>query len=296
MGIVFCSKSNIPLRMEPIFRTPYLNELRDYATSRPQIDYLLNHGVDISQTDTKRVDYGGRPGQCHDFSLKHLNNVAAAGDIPLFDHLVARGANPHRSMALHCASKCKDPAKTTAMIEHLLDVYNMNIEANNEDLRDFFHASGDSGTPLNCAVYYQNLPALQILLQRGANPEVAVNRTIRDVITESWLPALSPLLDAGANPDWASEAAVDSMNFEAAKMCLEKGADPTLVLRKQLRKAEKKAAGCFDRQVDWDDGDGGNSTDDDEERAMERKGMREFVRSAASDYCELAGLYQQSRL
>jgi len=269
---------------------------RDYATSRDRIDWLLDHGVDISRTDTKRVDDGSRPGQCHDFSLKHLNNVAAAGDIPLFDHLVARGADPHRSMALHCASKCKNPAKSTAMIEHLLDVHNMNIEANNEDLRDFFHASGDSGTPLNCAVYYQNVPALQILLQRGANPEVAVNPTIGDCITEPWLPALGPLLDAGANPDWAFEAAVDAMSFDAAKICLDKGADPTLVLQKQFRKAEKKAEGCFDRQVDWDAGDGGNSTDDDEERAMERKSMREFVRSAARDHCELAGLYQQSRL
>ena len=124
---------------------------------------------------------------------------------------------------------------------------NMNIEANNEDLRDFFHASGDTGTPLNCAVYYQNPPAVRILLQRGADPEVAINRTIRDCITEPWLPALGPLLDAGANPDWAFEVAVDVMNFEAAKICLEKGADPTLVLRKQLRKAEKKAPGCFDR-------------------------------------------------
>lgn len=269
---------------------------RDYANSREHIDWLLDHGVDINQTDTERTDSGWRPGKCHDFSLKHLNKVAAAGDIAFFDHLVARGANPHRSMALHCATKCKDPAKATAMIEHLLDVHQMNIEANNKDLRKFIHASGDSGTPLVCAVYYQNLPALQVLLQRGADPERAILRTMNNFLTQPWLPALGPLLDAGANPDWAFEFAVDTMNFDAAKLCLEKGADPALVLQKQLRKAELKAAGRFDRQRDEEEGDGGDSSGEDEECAMKRKAMREFVSSAASDHVELAELYQQSRL
>ncbi|KAM0710084.1 hypothetical protein Q7P35_002446 [Cladosporium inversicolor] len=133
--------------------------MENYTNSREQIDWLLDHGVDIGQTDAERIDSGQRSGQCHDLSLKHLNIVAASGNIPFFDHLVARGVDPHRSMALHCASKRKGPAKTTAMIEHLLDVHHMNIEANNRDLRKFIHASGDSGTPLVYAVYYQNLTA-----------------------------------------------------------------------------------------------------------------------------------------
>ena len=255
--------------------------------------------MDITQTDTVRTDDGSRPGQCRDFSLKHLNNVSAASDIALFDHLVARGADPHRSMALHCAAKCKDPSKTKAMIEHLLDVHHMDIEANNEDLRDYFHASGDSGSPLNCAVYYQNLSAVQTLLQRGANPERAIYQTIKNVLTQSWLPALGPLLDAGANPDHAFAVAVDDLNFEAAKICLEKGADPTLVLRKQQRKADLKATGCFDRQRDADEGDGGNSTDDDDEDVQlesERRAMREFVSLAASGPFGLSEPDQQSRL
>lgn len=272
---------------------------RDYATSREHIDWLLDHGVNITQTDTVRTDNGSRPGQCRDFSLKHLNNVAAAGDIALFDHLVARGADPHRSMALHCAAKCKDPSKTTAMIEHLLDVHHMDIEANNEDLRDYFHASGDSGSPLNCAAYYQNLSAVQTLLRRGAIAERAIYQTIKKVLTQPWLPALGPLLDAGADPDHAFAVAVDDLNFEAAKICLEKGADPTLVLRKQRRKADLKAAGCFDRPRDEDEGDGGNSTDDDDEDVQlvgERRAMREFVSLAASGHSELSDPDQQSRL
>lgn len=86
------------------------------------------------------------------------------------------------------------------------------------------------------------------------------------------------------------------MNFDAAKICLEKDADPSLVLRKQLRKAEMKAAGHFDRQRDEEEGSGGDSSGEDEECAMRRKAMREFVSSAASDHVGLAELYQQSRL
>jgi RNase P protein component len=32
-----------------------------------------------------------------DFSVKILSNVAARGDTQLFDHLVSRGADPHRT-------------------------------------------------------------------------------------------------------------------------------------------------------------------------------------------------------
>lgn len=158
----------------------------------------------------------------------------------------------------------------------------MQIEANNEDLRDFYHASGDSGTPLNCAVYYQNLPAAQILLERGANPKKAVRQSIQDVITEPWLPVLGPLLDAGADPNHAFEVAVDNLNFEAANVCLEKGADPTRVLRTQQFKSDKKASGSFDRESDKAYGDGGKSSDDDEELAAKRKAMREYVSSAST--------------
>jgi hypothetical protein len=240
--------------------------------------------VDINQTDTQRIDTGARPGQCRDFSLKLLNNVSANGDIAFFDHLVARGAEPHRSLALHSVSRCKDPTKTKAMINHLLDIYHMPIEANNEDLREYFHASGDSGTPLNCAIHRKNIPAIQMLLDRGANPEKAIDQTIDGLFTESWVPALSLLLDAGADSNYAFEHAVDRLNFEAAKMCLQKGADPTRVLRKQQFKADKKASGSFDRERDEDDGDGGYSSEDSEEVANERKAMRELVRSACDSW------------
>jgi hypothetical protein len=238
--------------------------------------------VDINQTDTYRIDTGVRPGQCRDFSLKVLNNVSANGDTALFDHLVARGADPHRSLALHSVSRCEDPAKTRAMINHLIDVHHMPIEANNEDLREYFHASGDSGTPLNYAVHHKNLVAMQTLLDRGAVPDKAIHQSIAGLFTESWMPALSLLLDAGGDLQYAFEHAVDRLNFAAAKLCLEKGADPARVLRKQQLKAAKKASGSWDREKDEDDGDGGYSEEDSEEQASERKVMRDLV-SLASD-------------
>jgi hypothetical protein len=206
--------------------------------------------------------------------------VAANGDIAFFDYLVGRGADPHRSLALHCASKCKDPQTTVAMIDHLLDVHQMDIEANNEDLRDFFHAAGDSGTPLKCAVFYHNLAALTRLLERGANPEKALFSTIDNFPAPPWLLAIAPLLHAGGDPDDAFAYAVDNLKFGAAKICLDKGADPAKVLRIQQTKADKKASGSFDRHLDEELGDGSFSSDDDDELALERKKMRQFVRSA----------------
>ncbi|KAK5113794.1 hypothetical protein LTR62_003178 [Meristemomyces frigidus] len=205
----------------------------DFANDREALDWLLDQGVGINLTDTKRTDTGQRPEECHDYSVKVLNNVAANGDIELFDHLEARGANAQLSMALHCASKCHDAGKAPAMIDHLLDVHRMDIEADNEKLRQFFHAAGDFGTPLNCAVYHQNLPALRKLLERGAVPDKTLYATIDPVINDPWLPGLAPLLDAGADADDALERAVTHLRFGAAEICVAKGCNVSKVLGKQ---------------------------------------------------------------
>lgn len=191
-------------------------------------------------------------------------------------------------MALHCTAQIEDPLKTVAMIDHLLDVHNMDLEADNENLRDFFHAAGDSGTPLNCAVHYHNLTAVKKLLERGAKPDGSVYQAIDSNITNSWLPAVGPLLDAGANLDHAFEHAVDYMNFEAARVCVEKGVDPRKVLRLQQAKATKKATGSWVRRRDELPGDGGDSSYDSEERAARRKEMREFVQRASDKFGSVA--------
>jgi hypothetical protein len=170
------------------------------------------------------------------------------------------------------------------MITHLIDVHHMNIEADNEDYRDHFHAAGDSGTPLSNAVYRQNMPALLALLERGASPRQATYHSIHHLFgPKSWLPAVGPLLDAGADSDWAFAHAVDNLNFAAAKVCLAKGANPTGALRAQQAKAAEKASGSWDREwYDCVEGDGGDSEDDDDDvDAARRQEMRKFVREAS---------------
>lgn len=164
--------------------------------------------------------------------MKVLSNVAARGDIELFDHLVARGADPHRSMALHSVSRCKDPQKAQAMVDHLLDKHGMNIEAHNKTLRKLMFMS-DSGTPIHCAVHYQNLANFERLLARGADPESGVKYAIGNVLFTSYLPALAPLFEAGANVDRALDRAVGSKNVEAARICLAHGADLSRVVEEQ---------------------------------------------------------------
>jgi hypothetical protein len=85
--------------------------------------------------------------------MKLLNIVAASGNVSLFEHLTCRGAIPRLSRVLHRASKCQDYDKSIATIHYLLDEHNMNINTNNEDLRNVFDRSTDTGTPLNCAFF-----------------------------------------------------------------------------------------------------------------------------------------------
>lgn len=97
-----------------------------------------------------------------------LNNVAASGDIDLFDHLVSRGADTSLCTALHSASRCTDVEMSKAMICHLLYKYNMDINQNNDGLRHLIHDSQDSGSPLCSAILHENLAIVHELLQRGA--------------------------------------------------------------------------------------------------------------------------------
>lgn len=92
--------------------------------------------------------------------------------------------------------------------------------------------------------------------------------------------ALGVLLDAGADPNCAFENAVERFKLEAAGDCLEKGADPTVVLRQHQARAASRAAGTFVRE--WEEAC--PSSDDDEQSTVKRKEMKEFVRSACEDF------------
>jgi hypothetical protein len=188
-----------------------------------------------------------------DHSLKVLNNIAKNGDIELFDYIVSRGADPLRSMSLHAVSLCRDADKMAAMIDHLLDHYHMDIEADNEDLRDFMNAVPDSGSPLICATFHGNVAAVQKLLDRGAKLEGSVEQAIGDCLFGGFLPALDPLLDAGAGVDQAFRHAVSRNNVDAAKMCLARGADPTHMLEKWRRMIKRRAYETSDSESDGED-------------------------------------------
>jgi ankyrin repeat protein len=176
-----------------------------------------------------------------DYSLHLINRVAADGNIDLFDHIVGRGADALLSTALHSASACKDPVLPKTMICHLLDKHGMAINSNNDDFRDFIHDADDRGSPLCSAILNRNLAVLHELSKRGANPifpdQYPISYAVRE---DGFLPALEPLLDAGVDPDTALETAVIHQNIEAAKICLEFGADHAHALPKALEQVEAK--------------------------------------------------------
>jgi hypothetical protein len=216
-----------------------------------------------------------------DYSLKLLNKIAERGDIQLFDHIVSRGADPLRSLALHRASKCKDTERTIAMIDHLLDKYHMDMEAHSKVLRPMTHFPGDHGTPLVCAVWHENLAAVQHLLTRGADPRPAIILAVgRATAPHGWLPAVGPLLEAGANADWALEDAVDRKNLDAAKLCVAYGADPSVMHDKIQLRARRKAAGLELVSSDEEDIGEYHSSDDNDEESAKRTQIKRFLSAA----------------
>ena len=195
-----------------------------------------------------------------------LNNAAASGDVELFNHLVARGADPHKSMALHYVSKIKDPEKAVAMLSNLLDKHNMNIHADTDDLRDFFHDAQDSGTPLCTAVWRKNLTVVEELLRRGAHPDAggatgdsAVSKAVGGLMFEGFLPALQPLLDAGADPTRALVSAASTGKLDIAKDCLQYGADPKpgkcarMIEEWRLQALAQDSPGKSEKQIEADE-------------------------------------------
>lgn len=96
----------------------------------------------------------------------------------------------------------------------------MDVNANNEDLRDSFDHSNDSGTPLNCASSYKNVAAVQHLLKREADPEAGdlppTAHAIGNWDREKFLPALPALFEAGASANKALDTAVLLGDVEAA--------------------------------------------------------------------------------
>jgi ankyrin repeat protein len=205
-----------------------------------------------------------------------LNNTAASGDIDLFDHLVSHGADTSLCTALHAASRCTDGETSTAMVRHLLDKHNMDIDRNNEDLRDLYHDSQDSGSPLCSAIIHKNLPVVHELLARGAkvNDDPACSLVCYYAARPGgFIPALEPLLHAGADAtEVLQQDVVVTMNIDAAKTCLTFGADPAPALRKAIEQEEYRAK-RFAEDAAYDESKGYNKSERwiESDRAEERE-------------------------
>lgn len=256
--------------------------------SRETLDWLLDQGVDINKTKFSETDSGRHlAGPC-DYSLKVLNGAAARGDIELFDHLVSRGADPSRSFALHRASGCKDPQRSTAMISHLIDKHHMNVDADTDALTDFLDTPPGYGTPLECAIYNKNLPAVQELLERGAKPERAAYFAIGGrYLEKGYLPALAPLLNAGADSTAALGSAVyaavypGNVNVEAAKICLDCGADPVRALEWVQARIDEVAS--------WKDVDSDEDVDHQQESEVEKEKVMFEMERVLKDWERVGG-------
>jgi ankyrin repeat protein len=195
--------------------------------SREVLDWLLEHGLDINMGPGRGRKWSRRD---RDDTCRVLNEAAALGDVEIFENLVDRGADPSRSVALHFASRCKDPAKTTAMMTLLVEKYHLDINLDEEHHELLFYHSlmPDSDVPLHRAIENHNVAAVEILLKYGASKlEIAFNRAVEC----RFEPALELLLEYGAKPSECilrynySEKCKEA-ELKAVKLCLEYGADP----------------------------------------------------------------------
>jgi hypothetical protein len=189
-----------------------------YAVDRREIlDWLLDQGIDINGGTNEIMP--GVDRLYRDHTVAVLNQAAAVGDIELFDHLVARGAKPSRSNALHKAACSKN---APAMITHLIEKYNLDVNADDgcggvNELVEWH----TTGSPLNYAASRSNIPAIETLLKYGANIGGAYQFAIKNKNT----PTVKLFLDSGVDPSECLGSAIINDHLEAARLCLEYGGD-----------------------------------------------------------------------
>jgi ankyrin repeat protein len=183
-----------------------------------------------------------------DFSHHLLDRVAALGNVEFFDLLVARGADPLRSSALHRVSVCHGEQKSLSMLSSLIDRHKLDISANMyEGYNDLFDYGPENGTPLCSAVYNRNLPVAAELLRRGAKNQ-DLTRPVQIAIggycgIEYQEPALILLMEeGGVDAQKVLSEAVGLNQISAARLCLERGADSSHTLREQILEDELSLA------------------------------------------------------
>lgn len=212
----------------PIFSSFFLTIIRRVVFLRDILDWLLDYGLDINGP-TNDVLYRTDSKVIRDNTVDVLNQAAGAGDIELFDHLVARGAKPEHSNALHNAARAHQ--HSAAMINHLVDKYHMDVNAGddcnglNELVTWDIPAAAQShhATPLAYATKACNLEAVEALLRHGASP-VGVE-AITTAVAKRQPQIIKVLLEHGADASKGLASAVVQDYLEGAKLCLEFGAD-----------------------------------------------------------------------
>lgn len=216
---------------------------REVLDSQDIVDFLLDQGVDINATEDNGfvIQVASAPFTPHkrttephpdhfDHSVRVLNRASRLGYIKMFDHLVSRGADPTRSIALHEACFCKSASRAVAMITHLVQNHNFDVNGTSEPegvRKVCWNPAIFEGAPLGWAVYRENLlgsgddTVVEALLALGAEPGDATElAAICGTMT-----ALETLIKAGGSATDALACAVINNKVDAARLCLRYGAD-----------------------------------------------------------------------
>jgi len=166
---------------------------------REIFEWLLAQGLDINNLG----DGVGLPNE----SGSVLNGAAKRGDIDTFDYLVSRGAKPKLSIALHFATRCTDPEKCVAIIRHLVEVYNFDVNAADTAVGMWkLGRKLEEGCPMAWALVSGNHAAVEALLKLG----VDATRTLVIAVNDDMLQAAKICLEQGADVRKAEQIGIMS--------------------------------------------------------------------------------------
>jgi len=208
------------------FKSDGHNILFKNTDNKAIIDLLLDQGVDPNKTVQNDLIRGLKHGEI-DENCQVLNAAAERGDVAIFDHLVSRGADPKRSIALHRAVLCKDYQASVRMINHLVDRYGFDVNAHDEAnglRRNIMTCFPDQGHPLRVALMSGNVPAIEVLLARGADPTPPLPPTFNydeAKMSVYMRTRAGRLLDKGVDPAVLYAAAERWGRKEAMELCNE---------------------------------------------------------------------------
>ncbi|KAK4210115.1 hypothetical protein QBC37DRAFT_322731 [Rhypophila decipiens] len=169
------------------FRQYGHNILHQFITPISILRYLLDLGADPKKPIVPSLVPFLKKGET-DNTTQCLNEAAAQCDIPAFELLVSRGAEPARSIALHRATRFKGAnnggTTVTDMIAYLIDRHGMDPNAKDDcaGLRDLMTAFREEGKPLEYALANENREAAVALVKKGAEPGRVTNKEKADGI------------------------------------------------------------------------------------------------------------------